>query len=308
MSNARKAANFNGRLTTFASGLSQDYVNQSVLNFLAPQVPVGNTVGQYKLYSAKNRFQRIDTSRPLGGQNKRIGMAASDPTYNCKPQGLAITIDDAERDTDADTEGNTMALEEAKISTLMEVVAANHEYDGIAALTAGLTGVTIATGDTDDVIKLINAHLKTYAKACGRPMNRMAIGLDLWATLCDHPKVLSRFGGNTSKDGGLTVQQFASKLLFPGMEVRIATMVLDSAAEGQTASNASILGNGLICGYVSPQANLYDPSMAKTFVGRRGGIDSVTQDREPNVDVYNINWSRDFKITNTAGGFYCTPA
>lgn len=307
MSSPRNVANFNGRLTNFASGLSQDYANASVLNFLAPEVQVGATIGQFKRYSAKNPFQRVKTARAIGGKPNRIFFSADDPTYNCKPQGLEITIDDTERDAAGDIEGAQAALEEAKISTVMEVAATNHEYDGIAALIAGLTGETIAMGDTDDVIKLLNAKLVAYAKKNGRPINRIGIGLDLWATLKDHPKVLSRFPGNTVKDGSVNLQQFASLLIFPGIECRVATMVADANNPGAAASNSAILGAGLIAGYVSPNPNQYDASMAKTFVPRRGGVQSVTQYRDdPNLDVYSINWSRDFQITNSAGGFYLT--
>ena len=89
----KSASTVNHTLTNYARGIAQD-MSSALANFLAPEVPVTSSTGQYKDYSDKNAFQVYDTSRAIGGPAKRIEFAASDPTYNCKPQALEIPIDD----------------------------------------------------------------------------------------------------------------------------------------------------------------------------------------------------------------------
>ena len=109
------AATVNRHLTNFASGLAQDR-SASLAEFIAPTVPTGLAHGQFKRYSEKNDFQVLDTSRAVGGTRKRIEFGATDPFFNCLPQGLETTIDDHERDLAGE---GLLNLQEAKIRNLV---------------------------------------------------------------------------------------------------------------------------------------------------------------------------------------------
>src|SRR5690606_22819605 len=151
--------------------------------FIAPTVATGVSIGQFKKYDSKNAFQVYDTARALGGGATRIKMESTDPTYNCKPQALEITVDDAEREAAGDTAGAQAALDESKVSALVSSGTISHETKVFAAINAAVSAAggvgTWSSADTDPAAEL-DGQIKAIAEATGMMPNRIVFGLGAW--------------------------------------------------------------------------------------------------------------------------------
>jgi hypothetical protein len=298
----RSQASANPILTNFAIGLAQD-MQSALAEFLAPTVVVPSTIGHFKKFDDKNAFQVYNTARAVGGTATRIEFESSDPTYNAKPQALEVTIDDSERDAAADAD--PLALEQSKVKTLVSSSTLSHEVKVTAATLGAVTaeaGLGVYSDATKDPIAEIDSVIRTMARETGIMPNRMAIGLDAWAIIRNHAKVISRQPGATLI--GTTTAQFASMLLNPGIDIQIGMLSQDTAKFGKAKAATNIIGADLLIFIGSSNPTQYDPSFAKTFMGKRGGVTAVRQYRAESArsDVLAIDWSEDIQITGTACG------
>ena len=299
---ARTIASANPILTNFATGLLPE-LGSPAADFIAPRVIVGGTIGHYKKYDDKNQFQNVDTARAVGGTARRIEFSASDPTYNCTPQALEVTIDDAERAAAGDAD--PLILEQAKTRTLLTTALLSHEYQVFAYIAANL-GATANVGNFSDPgidpVDQIDSVIKTIVNNTGRMPNRALFGLAAWALFRGHAKVKARQPGATLI--GLSTVQAAALFLNPGMEIRIGTIPYDTTKFPKTKSTSNIVGSEIYLFYANPTPDLYDPSFAKTFMGPQGGIDAVRtyRDDAARSDVIALDWARDIQIVNSAAG------
>jgi hypothetical protein len=287
-------------LTNYAAGLAQDTKN-ALANFFAPSVHVATSIGKYKQFSDKNAFQNVNTSRAIGGTARRIEFSAADANYNCQPQALEITIDDAERQ--AAGEGGDYDIEKAKIDTLFSTAVVSHEAKAFSVIAAGVTAVAGAGiwSDPDvDPITEIDQQIQAIAVETGMMPNRVGIGLGAWSVLRDHPKVIARQPG--AQLIGLSTKQLSSMLMNPEIDVRVGIISKDTKNFGNTKSASNIIGSEVYVFIGSETPSLYDPSFAKTFRTRNGGVDAVRMYRSENnrSDVIALDWSEDIQIVSTA--------
>ena len=295
---------FHTTLTNYARGIAQD--NASALAaFLAPEVVVNAATGQYKSFSDKNAFQTPDTARAVGGPARRLLFAATDPTYNCRPHALEITIDDHERDEAG--EGDPLRIEQAKTETLVSSAVASHEravFGAAAAAVSAESGMGSWSGpsNTDDPVAEIDALIEEIATDIGQMPNRMVIGLPAWSIIRHNPQVMARFPAATAL--GVTQAQFASLLLNTQLDIRVGTLAYDQNQWGQDADNANIIGADLYLYYARETPSLYDASFMKTFRTRRGGVDAVRVYREEGSrsDVLAVDWTQDVQVTAGIAG------
>lgn len=303
MPRTRQNANYNGRLTNYAYGLSQD-LTSALADFLAPQVVVSASIGQYKKYDEKNAFQIYETARAIGGPATRIKFEATDPTYNCKPQALEIPVDDSERDAAGDEAVAQQALDESKISTLLSSSTISHEDKVLTAIKAGVSAVGSVGVWSDPAannpIKEIDAQIKAIAVAAGILPNRIAFGIGAWNYFRNHDKVIARFPN--AAQVGVTKEQASGLFLNPSMQIAIGVLSKDSAKWGNTKSTANVVGDEVFLFYAAPTPTIYDPSFAKTFVTRRGSVNSVRTYREEGSrsDIHAVDWSEDIQVISTA--------
>jgi hypothetical protein len=286
-------------LTTYASGLAQD-TKSALAEFIAPTVVVGVSVGQFKQYNDKNAFQNVDTSRAIGGSAKRIEFSADDATFNCKPQAIDIAIDDAERAAAGDNQDN---LEQAKTSTLVSTAVISHESKVLSAIANAVTAVAGAGvwSDVDiDPIKEIDQQIEAIATETGMMPNRIGIGLGAWNVLRNHPKVIARQPGSSLI--GLNLNQLSSMLLNPSIETRVGILSKDTKKFGNTKAATNIVGAEVYIFLASPNPTVYDPSFAKTFTTKGGGVDAVRTYRAENnrSDMLALDWSEDIQVVSTA--------
>jgi len=300
----RSEASVNPTLTNYASGVLND-LQSATADFLAPQVQVPATIGQYKAYDDKNAFQVHDTSRGVGGPARRIFMDVSEPTYNCLPQALEITIDDSERDAAGTI--NPLDLEQAKVKTLVQSSVLSHERHVITTVNAGVTADTTTVGGgvmgtwsaagTDPVVQ-IDYLIEAIAKATGQLPNAILMGMTAWRRFRNNAKVIEKQPGAALI--GLNQGQASAMLINPSTEMRLSTMAYDTTKEGTTRSQAFVNGDDVYIFVRSASPTIYDPSALKTFAGGRGGVSAVREyrDESSRSDIYAVDWSRDVKITS----------
>lgn len=291
----------NPTLTNYATGVSQDKTS-ALAEFLAPTVPVGATVGKHKKFADTNDFQVLDTERALGGPANRIEFGVSDADYNCRPQALEATIDDAERDTAGDDQ---LGLEESKTATLVTSAVLAHEVRVYNQILAGLPAVSgkgqWSSPDVDPVDEL-DGLIEAIANETGRMPNALMFGLGAWRKFRNHPKIIARQPGAQLQ--GLKPDAAGGMLLNPSIEVRIGVMAGNLARVGAKRNVKNIAGLNVIVFFRSASPSLYDPSMAKTFRGNRGGVQSVRlyRDEKHRSDVLAVDWSEDVQVTSAICG------
>ncbi len=296
---ARTIATLNPPLTNFASGLAQDLAS-SLARFVAPDVEVPAGIGHYKLFDSKNAFQIYNTERALGGSATRIQFKATDPTFDCRPQALEVAIDDAEYSAAGDA--NATRLDESRIKTLVTSAALAHE-DKVFTLCKTVTAVANKGNWTDsnvDPVAEIDEQIEILATATGLMPNRAVIGLGAWRILRNHPKIKARLSVAKVQSPGLG--DFASMLLNPSLDLRLAVLSKDNAKFGADKNAVNILGSEffLFLGANSPSA--YDPSWIKCFVTRDGSVDAVRtyRDESARSTIHAVDWSEDIKIVGSA--------
>lgn len=293
----RSEASVNPTLTNYASGVLND-LQSATADFLAPQVQVPATIGQYKAYDDKNAFQTYDTSRGVGGPARRIFMDVSEPTYNCLPQALEITIDDSERDAAGTI--NPLDLEQAKVKTLVQSSVLSHEKHvySVADDVSAVGGVGVWGTDTNDPVDELDAQIEAIAKDTGQMPNAILMGMTAWRRFRSNAKVVAKQPGAALI--GLNAGQASAMLVNSAIDIRIATMAYDTTKQGKTRSNSFVNGDDVYIFNRSATPTIYDPSAFKTFVGGRGGVTAVREyrDESSRSDVYAVDWSRDVKLTS----------
>ena len=294
----RSEASVNPTLTNYASGVLND-LQSATADFLAPQVQVPATIGQYKAYDDKNAFQVHDTSRGVGGPARRIFMDVSEPTYNCLPQALEITIDDSERDAAGTI--NPLDLEQAKVKTLVQSSVLSHERHVITTVNAAVSatgGVGVWSSDSNDPVAEIDAQIEAIAKDTGQLPNAILMGMTAWKLFRNNAKTVAKQPGATLI--GLNQGQASAMLINPGVDIRLSTMAYDTTKEGKTRAQAFVNGDDVYIFVRSASPTIYDPSALKTFAGGRGGVSAVREyrDESSRSDIYAVDWSRDVKITS----------
>ena len=294
----RSQASENPTLTNYAAGVVND-LSSAVADFIAPKVQVPATIGQYKAYDNKNAFQTYDTSRGVGGQARRIFMDVSEPTYNCLPQALEITIDDSERD--AAGPSDPLVLEQAKVKTLVQSSVLSHEkkvWDMLGTISA--TATHTDWGGSGTPIKDIDDQIVNIAKETGQMANAIVFGMNAWNRFRNNAKVIERQPGAALI--GLGVDQAAGFFVNPAVEIRVSSLAYDTAKRGATRSQAFFASGDDVWIFLrSPNPTIYDPSAFKTFVGGRGGVSSVRNYRDESArsDIYAVDWAVDVKQTSS---------
>jgi hypothetical protein len=292
------AAVYSKHLSNFAFGLYQD-LGKTLVRFIAPEVPTGIGHGQFKMFDDKNAFQIHDTLRALGGENRLIEFAATDPFFNLKPRGLRIGIDDKERTDAGDYQ---TALEEAKVKTLVSSSVISHENDVYVAALAGLTpvsGAGVWSNTTVDPIEELDVSIAAIATATGTMPNRMVFDLASWVIFRNHPLVKAR--APIVSPIGVTPSQAAMMTINPGIDIRVGVLSKDTKKFGAARNVTSIMGGNVLIFFSQDSPTQYDPSFMKTFCKTAAMVDSVFQyrDEDRNSDMYKTNWEDDLQVIST---------
>lgn len=296
-------------LTDYARGIFPDIVAKQdpIVQWLAPFTPVSAATGKFKIYSDKNAFQAVNTSRAIGGPAKRLEFLATDGDYNCQPQALEIGIDDHERKA---TGGLESAIEEAKAKTLLTSAAVSHINDVVTALNAARAADATPAWSvpaSGNPVSDIDTQIQAIADDIGMMPTHVVFGLTAWRWFRNSNAVTARFPNaaavNVSTEAG------AGILLNPAIKIGVTTAIRDGNKPGTTKATVNMLASNVWIFFSSESPNQYDASFAKTFVTAGSGIDSVRKYRaESNrSDMLAIDWARDIRVTSSISARRLTP-
>ena len=289
-------------LTNYARGLFPDLVasQDPIISRMAPVVNVGAATGKYKSFNDKNAFQKVGTSRAIGGPARRLEFLATDADFNCTPQALEIGIDDQERFAAG---GMDAQMEEAKIKTLLTTASMSHVNDVVVAAAAGLSAAATpswATASSSTPLDDIDAQIQAIADEIGMMPTDIIFGLSAWRKFRASAQVKASFPNAAAV--GVTPDQAAGILLNPSIRIGVSTSIRDTVKPGATKATANILGAEVYIFFASPNANTMDASFMKVFSSGANTIESVRRYREDRSrsDILAVDWSRDIRVTSTA--------
>jgi len=283
-------------LTTFARGFMQD-MSKSLANFFAPVVPTGIASGQYKTYDQKNAFQIPQTVRAIGGDANRLAFESDDAYFNCAPNALAVVI--AEHARALAGEARMPQLEQGKSAALLATAKLAREAEVISKARAALTAVSgkgVWSGATVDPIDQLDEQIEAIAKATGMFPNRMVLGVSAFRALRNNAVIKADLAGS----GGvrMTIDKLRDMLMVPNIDIRLGTMVYDTAKPGKTSALEFVLGADVFLFIGADAPTAYDPSFMKTFATDASLIDSIRSFEEPRRRVYATDWTHDVRATS----------
>lgn len=288
-------------LREYAQGAAQSAM-QPVADFLAPTVPVPTSVGQYKVYTEKNRFRIPDTRRAVGGKATQLIFDADDATYNCQPHALDYPVDHLEQLEAAGLEN--MLQEGAR--AIAEVAALAHEKTVIdlALATVGAGTDSNFTSTSVDPVDVLDGAILNVIKAA-RYGSLMSVGVlfgaTAWKRFKNNSNVRARvFMGQKNPANSVTDQQ-ATALLVGEPEVKTSYLVYDSAAEGIAASMSFVMDTAVLVFARLANPTRRDPSFMKTFrLANQYMVPGTYQREDGRGEVAKFDWSEDVKVTNSA--------
>lgn len=296
----------NPTIIEYAQGAAQSAMSK-IADFLAPTVPVGASTGQYKVYSAKNRFFLPDTKRAVGGRAVEVAFDASDATFNCKPNAIDVPVDVLETDDQA------MPVMQEAADLAAEIGALSHEKTVIDTAVAALSAQTPSWGSSADPIKDMDNYVLSVLKAAkfgGLMGVRILLGAELLVNLKNHPAVKGRIITGKTANGVASVNELAiSQMLVGSPEVRASYMVYDAAQAGKDESISFLLGSSMIIFAAKDAPTRMDPSFMKTFRLRNRWMSPGTYMRDDErAEVAKFDWSADVKVTNSSAAVLVTPS
>lgn len=287
-------------LTQYAQRIAAQRIRQQA-DFLAPTVEVANPVGRFKKYDEKNRFRVPKTRRPSGGRATEVTWEAEDGTYNCEYHGIDVPMD--KQDLDA-ADPQNFAMESMDLAADIQALA--HEKDVIVkALAAAGSGTdSNFASDSVDPISVIDTQILALMKATAGTMPiRIAFGPTAFMRFKHNKLVKDRFkvgaGRGAVAPEIITLENIRS-LFFIEPEIRMFSMVEDTAAEGLDASFSFLMDTAILVFTARPNPTRYDPSFMKTFRVMGAWMTPRFYNRDDGrVEVAAMDWSEDVQVTNS---------
>jgi hypothetical protein len=310
MSTNPQGAVLSTALTQYAFNLVADF--QGILaetDFLAPRVVTGAKKGDFSIFDTKQAFLNYDAQRAIGGPRKRIKFAGTTGSYNNKPVGLEIGIDDAE----IESESSRAKQQEAKVQTLVSNWANSRFVRAWnAATTSGnYTASTVSNSGkwsnaNIDPIKVLDDEIVEFANRTGRLPNRGILALDNWVTLRNHPLVTARQPG--SANIGVSLSQLSAMLAAP-IDFRLNKTYIGTTGFGSSTDvkAAKVKGYAMLwLGNDTP--SLMDPSWLKTTSRDNAGFGGVMQYRDNtcNSDIFYLDDEEDVVCASALCAQYIT--
>lgn len=285
-------------LRAYAQGTARQNISQ-IAEFLAPEVPVSKSVGHFKRYDDKHRYRVPNTRRALGGEATVLEFSVADATYNCTPHAIDVPVDKLE----GLEMGDAMDLIKEGADDAAEVAGLAHEQDVLLkALAAAGAGVNhnFTSGSVDPVLILDQAILDVARAA--KHSNLMEIGVLFGPTAFMRYKHNAQVKGR--KTGGAKAVSIGLadvvELQIGGVDARMSTMLIDTAAEGLAQNIQFMLDETILVFVRKANPTRRDPSFMKTFRLRSGILAPRIYERaDGRVDVAAFDWSEDVEVSNS---------
>jgi hypothetical protein len=124
------------------------------------------------------------------------------------------------------------------------------------------TAATLWTNDSSDPFANIDACVDAVVSSIGQMPNVAVMSWKSWKAARNNAALLDRI--KYTRPGG-KLEATDLKNWFGFEKVLIGMSIVDSAQEGQTASNSFVWGNDFWCGYVTPNPSLEEPTALYTL-------------------------------------------
>ena len=274
---------------------------------IAPILKTNLRSSEYYVYDTSNLTDvPLDIRRAPSAPFKRLTSRLADDSFICKDYGIEEPIDNAE----IEIYGGIFNADKSAMERALRVVAINHEIrvrNVCRALTQTASPSTKwNAGSGTTILADVQAAKNAVQASIGIDPNLMTIPRDVYNALRVAPEILERY---KYTDGG-QVTKAQLEALFE-MEIVVTQDLINTAAEGQTASLGGIWSDEVVISYSDPGQDIKALNFMRTFnwtaVGGSGpnGISTYTYPEE-NIDsriVRARQWT-DEKIVASGAAYY----
>ncbi|MDR1433088.1 MAG: hypothetical protein LBI61_01970 [Puniceicoccales bacterium] len=280
------AANYSEPLTAFTVGWKDSEQMESLLNFIAPVIPVAKRF-EFKVSDNEQCFlSETDDIRAVGSSFKRVefvGTSITSRTYN---KGLTVRVDHDDVAGDDWRERYVQLLLQRLLrNELRRAISALDENSGTLA---GYVWGHDANPDSD-----IRAELEAAADATGVRPNRIVIGEGAWDLRSDSYDVQNNAGA--ARAAGLTPEDLARKLFVD--EVRVMGARFQDAG-----AKSSIVGNQIYAFYTRNDIMKDEPANIKRFVTPiDGNVFRVYEDENSKFTDLTVEHYSNVVLTSKSG-------
>lgn len=269
-----------------------------------PRVPVQYISNKYFVFTKADWYRDEAALRAPGTRAQRVDYNVSTGNYVCVEYAVAKSVpDEVVMNADSPLRPLTEATEYVtdKLSLRKEKDVADLAF-GNSVWSASATPVVLWSNDTSDPIGDVNTAVDTVIQSIGRVPTKGVIGRGLWRHLVKHPDLLDRVRGGATPGNPAMVNAALIASLFELQELLVGDAVIDSAAEGATASRGYVWGNHLLVAYVSATPSLMTPSAGYVFTFKDNQINRFREDQE-HADVVEALSNWDAKVTAADAGY-----
>src|SRR3990167_8200918 len=269
-----------------------------------PAVPVQYISNKYFVFTKSDWYRDEADLRAPGTRAQRVDYNVSSSAYTCVEYAVAKSVPD-EVVMNADTPLRPLVEATEYVTDKLYLRREKDVADlafGNSIWAASATPSTLWSNDTSDPIGDVNLAVDTVVQAIGRKPTRGVIGRGLWRHLMKHPDLLYRITGAVGPGSPAILSQATIAALFELEEILVGDSVIDSAAEGATASRAYVWGNHLLVAYVTPTPSLMTPSAGYVFTFKSFQTNRYVEDQE-HAQIIEALASWDVVATATDAGY-----
>ena len=283
----------NQLLTDMAIGYGQELAGTYCVDRATTPVPVKKQSNTYAIWDKGDMFRDEFQLRVSGQPSVGVGQRVSTGTYSCKRYALHATLgrDELANSDFTDLEKKKIRLlaQKAKIKR-DRIYAANVFATGLWTSNTEQTGVASGEstnqfrqfndGANSDPIKVILDQQSVLELSTGLRGNKLVTNRKVLRALRQHPDLLAL---TQYTSPGLAPMQTLLET-FELEEIVIADGIYNTAAEGQTASMARIIGNHMLLCHIAPKST-DEPTAVCSFVWSE--FDQVTENDVPVKSWFN---------------------
>lgn len=286
------------------TNISIAYRNENyIADQIFPAVPVNHISNKYFIFTKADWYRDEAKVRAPGTRAQRVDYNISTANYTCIEYAVAKSVPD-EVVMNADTPLRPLQEATEYVTDKLQLRKEKAVADLVHGTTwaASATPSTLWSNDTSDPVGDVNLAVDTVVTAIGRKPNRGVIGRGLWRHVLKHPDLLDRIRGAAGPGSPAILTQQTIAALFELDAILVGDAVIDSAAEGATASRAYVWGAHLAIAYVSPTPGLMTPSAGYifTFKNRVTNRYDEAQEHAQVIEVLE-NWTQ--VLTATDAGY-----
>jgi hypothetical protein len=292
-------------IAAFASGYANDTIARSILQdaYFLTGDPIKTAINyEYAVFDRADGVSIPDTRKAISDPYGAIlSFGGSRVTGTLIPHGAStepydISANVSDEDLLLQLQGGVKMATQSLVTGRFKRI--------LDAVTTAATAGTAIVSASSEAVSIIQENIEAVMRACGGYcQTRVLFGASAFRLFANAAKVQGRItGGATRAIPATPTEEDVARLLGYNCQVKVTTAVYNSAAPGQTASNAFLLADSILIAAVSPSPSTQDPSGVKFFEGyastdfapRFYAIDAGTHERA------SWSWMENVQITNAA--------